>query len=120
MGRSAKTSEIESGEKMAETKEDELAKTDMDLAEAKEDLEQTQAALAEDQKFLANLGKMCAEGDANFAKRKASRLEEIKAVSETIEILEGDEARDAMSGTYSLLQTNSQKSRRQQAASLLR
>merc|ERR1719331_1807737 len=33
--RSAKTAEIESGEKMAETKEDELAKTDMDLAEAK-------------------------------------------------------------------------------------
>merc|ERR1719162_2430204 len=39
--RAAKTSEIESGEKMAETKEDELAKADMDNAEAKEDLGQT-------------------------------------------------------------------------------
>jgi septal ring factor EnvC (AmiA/AmiB activator) len=46
--RSAKTSEIESGEKMAETKEDELAQTDNDLAEAKEDLGQTQAQLGED------------------------------------------------------------------------
>merc|ERR1712054_685950 len=120
MGRSAKTSEIESGEKMAETKEDELAKTDMDLAEAKEDLEQTQAALAEDQKFLANLGKMCAEGDANFAKRKASRLEEIKAVSETIEILEGDEAKDAMDTTFSFVQISkdSDKQRRNAAAVL--
>merc|ERR1711981_1139022 len=80
--RAAKTSEIESGEKMAETKEDELANTDNDLAEAKEDLGQTQAALAEDQKFLKNLGKMCAEGDANFAKRKESRMAEIQAVSE--------------------------------------
>merc|ERR1711981_1373963 len=80
--RSAKTSEIESGEKMAENKEDEKAKADMDLAEAKEDLGQTQAALAEDQKFLKNLGKMCAEGDANFAKRKESRMAEIQAVSE--------------------------------------
>merc|ERR1719337_670592 len=85
--RAAKTSEIESGEKMAEAKEDELAKTDMDLAEAKEDLGVTQAQLAEDQKFLKNLGKMCAEGDANFAKRKESRMAEIQAVSETIEIL---------------------------------
>merc|ERR1719465_187649 len=68
--RSAKTAEIESGEKMAETKEDELAKTDMDLAEAKEDLGQTQAALSEDQKFLANLEKTCSEADANFALRK--------------------------------------------------
>merc|ERR1719313_1010049 len=118
--RSAKTSEIESGEKMAETKEDELAKTDMDLAEAKEDLEQTQAALAEDQKFLANLGKMCAEGDANFAKRKASRLEEIKAVSETIDILEGDEAKDAMDTTFSFVQISrdSDKQRRNAAAVL--
>merc|ERR1719247_1055738 len=93
--RSAKTSEIESGEKMSEAKEDELAKTDMDNAEAKEDLGQQQAQLAEDQKFLANLGKMCAEGDANFAKRKESRLAEIQAVGEIIEILAGDDAKDA-------------------------
>merc|ERR1719460_3063533 len=118
--RAAKTAEIESGEKMAETKEDELAKTDMDLAEAKEDLGQTQAALAEDQKFLKNLGKMCAEGDANFAKRKESRLAEIQAVSETIEILVGDDAKDAMDTTFSFVQTTriTDKHRRQAAAVL--
>jgi len=118
--RSAKTSEIESGEKMAETKEDELAKTDMDLAEAKEDLGQTQAKLAEDQKFLANLDKMCAEGDANFAKRKESRLAEIQAVSQTIEILNGDEAKDAMDTTFSFVQTarNTDKQRKAAAAIL--
>merc|ERR1719235_2981869 len=119
--RSAKTSEIEQGEKMAETKEDELAKTDMDLAEAKEDLGQTEAALAEDTKFLANLEKMCAEGDANFAKRKESRLAEIKAVSETIEILTGDEAKDAMDTTFSFVQTaRNTDSHRRQAAAVLR
>merc|ERR1719272_111165 len=103
--RAAKTSEIEAVEKMAETKEDELAKTDMDNAEAKEDLGQQQAQLAEDTKFLANLGKMCAEGDANFAKRKEGRLAEIQAVGETIEILVGDDARDAMDTTFSFVQT---------------
>merc|ERR1719482_1231008 len=105
--RAAKTSEIESGEK---------------IAEAKEDLGQTQAALAEDQKFLKNLGKMCAEGDANFAKRKESRMAEIQAVSETIEILVGDEARDAMDTTFSFMQTarNTDKHRRDAAAVLRR
>jgi len=104
--RAAKTSEIESGEAMGERKEDELAKTDMDNAEAKEDLGQTQAQLSEDQKFLMNLGKMCAEGDANFAKRKESRLNEIQAVSQTIEILTSDDARDAASTTFSFMQTD--------------
>merc|ERR1719258_853490 len=121
--RAAKTSEIESGEKMAETKEDELAKSDMDLAEAKEDLGQTQAALAEDQKFLANLEKTCAEADANFAKRKNSRLAEIEAVSQTIEILSADDAKDAMDTTFSLVQTDSEKNldkRRRDAAKILR
>jgi len=119
--RSAKTSEIESGEKMAEAKEDELAKADMDNAEAKEDLKQTEASLAEDTKFLANLGKMCAEGDANFAERKNARLKEIQAVSQTIEILEGDEAKDAMDTTFSFMQTarNTDK-RRGAAAAILR
>merc|ERR1719247_1314280 len=116
--RSAKTAEIESGEQMSEAKEDELAKTDMDNAEAKEDLKQTQAALAEDQKFLANLGKMCAEGDANFAERKSARLKEIQAVSETIEILEGDEAKDAMDTTFSFVQITD--TRRTAAAAILR
>merc|ERR1719247_1834181 len=103
--RKAKTEEIESGEKMAETKEDEKAKCDNDLAEAKEDLGETETALAEDEKFSGNLEKTCKEADANFQKRKESRLAEIQAVAETIEILTGDEAKDAMDTTFSLVQT---------------
>merc|ERR1719326_1061490 len=80
----------------------------------------TQTALAEDQKFLANLEKTCAEADANFAERKKSRLSEIQAVSETIEILAGDDAKDAMDTTFSFLQIskNSDKQRRDAAAIL--
>jgi len=118
--RAAKTSEIESAEKMAETKEDELAKADMDNAEAKEDLGQSEGKLAEDQKFLANLDKMCAEGDAAFAERKNSRLNEIQAVSETIEILTGDEAKDAMDTTFSFVQTSKSDKLRRNAAAVLR
>jgi len=118
--RQAKTAAIEAAEKMEEEKEAEKAETDNLIAEAKEDLGQTEETLNADKTFLANLEKMCADADSAFEKRKASRLDEIKAVAETIEILTGDEARDAMSGTYSFIQTSSTKSRRQQAASLLR
>merc|ERR1719191_815228 len=91
--RAAKTQEIEEQEKMAEQKEDELATCSMELAEAKEDLEQTQTALSEFQSFLKNLTTTCAEADKNFEARKKARMSEIEAVSETIEILTSDEAR---------------------------
>jgi hypothetical protein len=118
--RTAKTAAIEAGEAMAEQKEDELAKTDNLVAEAKEDLGQTEETLAADEEFLKNLDKMCADSDSAFEKRKASRLEEIKAVSETIEILTGDEARDAMSGTYNFLQVEASDKNRKAAAAVLR
>jgi len=122
--RAAKTQEIESVEKMSEQKEDDLATSEVALAEAKEDLGQEKEALAEAQKFLKNLKETCTDADKKFAERKAARLNEITAVSETIGILTGDEARDAMSGTYSFLQRTTTsargKSRRQQAARALR
>jgi len=121
--RAAKTSEIESGEKMAEAKEDEKAETDNALAEAKEDLGQTQKGLADDEKFLGNMEKTCTEAGANFDKRKAARLSEIQAVAETIEILTGDEAKDAMDSTFSFVQTSAEKNQRllrQKAATMLR
>jgi len=63
---------------------------------------------------------MCAEGDANFDKRKASRLSEIEAVSQTIEILTGDEAKDAMDTTFSFVQTSKSDKLRAKAAAVLR
>jgi len=102
--RAAKTDEIAAGEKLLEEKKAELAQAEFDLANAKEDLEEVQASMSEDQKFLANLVKTCDEAEKNFELRKKSRLEEIQAVSETIEILTSDEARDAMNGAYKFIQ----------------
>eukprot|EP00746_Dinoflagellata_sp_MGD_P161891 gnl/MRDRNA2_/MRDRNA2_89211_c0_seq1.p1 gnl/MRDRNA2_/MRDRNA2_89211_c0~~gnl/MRDRNA2_/MRDRNA2_89211_c0_seq1.p1 ORF type:complete len:752 (-),score=250.54 gnl/MRDRNA2_/MRDRNA2_89211_c0_seq1:49-2304(-) len=109
--RAAKTDEIAAGEKLLEEKKAELAQAEFDVANAKEDLEEVQAALAEDQKFLANLVKTCEEAEKNFELRKKARLEEIKAVSETIEILTSDEARDAMNGAYKFIQLSSRTRR---------
>lgn len=122
--RAAKSEEIATGERMSEEKEDELATASNELAEAKEDLEQESAVLEEAQTFLKNVGTTCKEAETNFEKRKAERMEEMQAVSETIEILTGEEARDAMSTTYSFVQrassSRSLAARRQAAAALRR
>jgi len=123
--REAKSSEIANGEKMAETKEDELANMDNLVAEAKEDLVEEKKTLEADTTFLANLEKTCAEADKNFEERKQARLSEVQAVAETIEILTGDEARDAMSSTYNgaaFIQTSqtNRDMRRSKAATMLR
>merc|ERR1719330_2340749 len=77
--RTAKTAEIDSQEKMAEQKEDDLASTHNSLAEAKDDLAKEEASLSEDQLFLKNLGTTCAEAETNFAARKEARMAEITA-----------------------------------------
>merc|ERR1719203_1734821 len=105
--RAAKTQEIDSGWKMSEEKEDQLANQDNELAEAKEDLGQEKATLAADQKFLKNLKETCAEADKNFDARKNARQKEQQAIAETITILTGDDARDAMTGTFSFVQLSS-------------
>lgn len=98
--RRAKMAEIEAGEKKAEDKEDVLSDTDVKNAEAAEDKDQTEKVMAEDQKFIVSLKKTCENANKNFELRKKSRLEEIKAVSETIGILTSDEARDNQRATY--------------------
>jgi len=124
--RSAKVAQIENGERMAEGKEDELADNVNALAEAKEDLGQEQAKLSEDQKFLNNLKETCGESDKNFEERKNARMAEMQAVADTIHILQQDEARDAISGTYSSFfqvssdKADSDKKARHQAAEALR
>lgn len=119
--RAAKRTAIADGEKMSERKEDELATTMNDLAEAKEDLKAEGVALGESQEFTKNLEKTCAEAEANFNARKKGRMEEIQAVSETINILTGDEARDAISATYSFVQLRASETRvRTLAAAKLR
>jgi chromosome segregation ATPase len=119
---SAKKAELENGEKQNERLEDQLADTKNTLAEAKEDLDQTNAALSADQKFMINLEKMCKDSDAGFEERKKARLEEITAVSQTMEILTADDAKDTLSANYNFLQTSQFRAdvRRQQAAAILR
>lgn len=118
--RAAKEAELAEGERAAERKEDELAQAGNDLAEAKEDLGQVKASLSEQQKFMLNLKKTCSEGSAGFDERRTMRLAEINAVSQTIDILTADEARDTAARAYSFVQLASGDGRRRAASRIAR
>jgi len=63
-------------------------------AKAHEDLEATKEAKAADEKFLAELEKNCQVVDQEYQARSKIRADEVVALSETIEILTGDDARE--------------------------
>merc|ERR1719313_3288562 len=92
--------QIKAATELLDRKEDELAQAKIDLANAKEELTRVQIIHADLVKYMTALKKMCDEAQKNFELRKAARMEEIKAVSETITILMDDDARDSFAGTY--------------------
>merc|ERR1719478_639369 len=103
----AKTSEILAGEKMIKEKTALLGKTKVQLAEAKEDLEDTTGAMEADQAFLVDLKERCSVSDKDWEERSKTRALEIAAVGETIKILTDDDAHDLFASTMSFLQLSS-------------
>jgi len=70
-------------------------------------VEKTSKALAADEAFLAETTKSCTIEDEEYAKRVKVRTQEIEALSETMEILTGDEARSLFDKTINFLQISS-------------
>ena len=92
--RAAKLAEIEATTKQKELTETALADLLNKAAKAHEDLEATKEAKAADEKFLAELEKNCQVVDQEYQQRSKIRADEVVALSETIEILTGDDARE--------------------------
>jgi len=94
------------------------------LAQAKEDLEDTQAKLSADEKFLMMLKEKCQMTDQEWEERQKTRQLEMEAVSKALAILSSDDAHDTFTRTFNpaLLQmeSSSQKSLRSEAAQLLK
>jgi hypothetical protein len=105
--RATKEGEIEAATKSMEEKDAELADTNQKVAQAKEDLVETKDALAADEKFLMDLKKRCKTADADYAARSKTRQDEILAITEAINILTTDEAKDLISKSTVFLQTRS-------------
>jgi chromosome segregation ATPase len=119
--KASKESELAAGGDQIETKYQELATTDEKNAQAKTDLEDTEASLAADQKFLANLRAQCAAMDAEWEARSKVRADEMEAVAKAMEILSGDDAHDLFTKTFNFIQreAKSRQSKRREAASKL-
>lgn len=97
--KSAKTEEINSGVALVKSKSQSLAKTNMQLSEAKEDHDDTTSSLTADQKFLVDLRQRCAAADKEWGERSQTRTLEIQAVSEAISILASDDSADTFART---------------------
>merc|ERR1719253_821265 len=88
----AKTKEVEALTKSIEDKSVRLGELQVSIVEMKEDLDDTQKALLEDQKFLADLGKNCALKAKEHEENMKMRSEELLALADTIKVLNDDDA----------------------------
>merc|ERR1719240_1346895 len=102
--KAAKEEEIAAGQAQVDTKSVELGATDEKNAQDKEDLEDTQASLASDQAFLADLKERCASMDSEYEERTKTRQLEIQAVSKALAFLASDEAHDLFTRTFNFMQ----------------
>merc|ERR1719265_1767827 len=105
--KAAKEEEIAAGTSLADTKTQTLADTSEKNAMSKEDLEDTEASLAADTAFLANLKERCANMDSEYEERTKTRQLEIQAVSKALAFLSSDEAHDLFTRTFNFVQVSS-------------
>merc|ERR1719264_1134851 len=116
----AKEKEVESLNAQIETKLTRKAELGVALAEGLNEIEDTTNAVAEDEKFLAELKVGCATKEKEWAEVCKTRQEELVALAETIKILNDDDSLELFKKTLpsaaSLLQlTENAQSMRSQA-----
>jgi len=96
----------------------------VEITTMKNDLTDTEAALVEDTKFLANLKKDCGTKAADWEARSKTRAEELVAISETIALLNSDDALELFKKTLpsaSLVQViQSTEAARERAYAMIR
>merc|ERR1719463_973460 len=88
----AKTKEVEAHTQAIEKKTVLIGELGVDIANMKNDLTDSEAALIEDKKFLADLEKNCDAKTKEWDERVKLRGQEIIAIQETIKILSDDDA----------------------------
>lgn len=95
--KAAKKSEMKATKDLIDTKSAELAETIDKTAQAKQDLKDSRATLKADEEFLLNLKQKCQTADQEYEGRQQMRMDEVTAVTETIDILTKDEAAQTLS-----------------------
>jgi len=119
----SKLAEIDTAKKAILQYDQDLAAAGEQNAEALKELEDVEEQLAMDKEFLEKLKEKCANTDEEFEKRVKSRLEEIAAVEDTIEILNSDESFNNFGKTvdsfFQISTSSLEKARRAKAAEVL-
>mmetsp|Transcript_26697 Transcript_26697/g.58031 ORF Transcript_26697/g.58031 Transcript_26697/m.58031 type:complete len:724 (+) Transcript_26697:119-2290(+) len=95
----AKTKEIQALTESIDTKQSQLGEGGEELVQLKADLDETENILSEDEKFMADLDKNCETKAKEWEERKKTRADELVALSETIKILNDDDALDLFKKT---------------------
>jgi len=106
----AKKEEVDALTASIENKLKEIGEVGIEVVEMKEDVDDTEKALAADKKFLAELEKGCATKTKEWEERSKIRAEELVALADTIKVLNDDDALDLFkktlpSASASLMQT---------------
>lgn len=88
----AKSKEVAAHTDTIESKSQSIGELGVGLVQMKNDLEDTQASLADDQKFQADLKTSCATKTAEWQERSKTRADELVALADTIKVLNDDDA----------------------------
>jgi len=118
----AKEKEIAAATKAIETKTKRVGELGVEMVNIGNDIEDTSEAIADNQKFLADLAKNCNSSKAEWEEATKTRNAELLALSETIKILNDDDALELFKKTLpspSLLQTISDGSAQKRQASAM-
>jgi len=120
----AKEKEIAMNTKAIEAKTERKGRTDVEVVDLKEAIDDTSKSLADDKKFLADLATSCDTKQKEWEVRSKTRADELLALADTIKILNDDDALELFKKTLpspSLLQLKvSSSAVRKQALKLLR
>lgn len=112
---SAKSAEIKALEEQIVAKTQEKSESESTLETSKKNIKATNKSLQADIKFQAAVEQRCTGSDAKFEERIQSRSAEMAAVSQTIQVLRSDEARDLLGKSVSFLQKSSQDAKAESA-----
>lgn len=119
--KAAKEAEIAAGQDQLQAKRLELAEVNQKLAQAKQDLEDTESSITTDTTFQNMVKATCGNLDREFQARQQMRAEETQAVSQALSVLSSDDAHDLFTRTFNpaFLQVARDDSRRSKAAQIL-
>merc|ERR1719478_524478 len=101
--------ETKEGEALQTMIEEKLIRTGelaVEVTELKNELEDTQEALAEDEKMLNGLDEKCAAKKKEWAEACKVRADEILAIADAIKMLNSDEALELFKKTVGFAQTS--------------